>query len=112
MQTSTTLLTITSEALAELRQVLSEESNPNLGLRIFVQGSKAAMTLDDLEREDDVVMEFEGLRVLVDEGSVPYLVGATINFQNSLMRRGFIIEDANLPQSGGGCCGGSCGCGK
>jgi len=108
----TTLLTITPEALVELREVLSQEANPELSLRVFVQGSRAAMTLDVLEREDDVVMNFDGLRVLVDDESAPYLVGATISFQDTLMERGFIIENANLPTSGGGCCGGNCGCGK
>ena len=107
-----TLLTITPEACEQLRAILNEEGNPSLGLRVFVQGSRAAMALDDLEREDDIVMSFEGLRVMVDEESAPYLAGATISFQDTLMERGFVIENANLPQSGGGCCGGSCGCGK
>jgi iron-sulfur cluster assembly accessory protein len=109
--TRPTFLTITDEARVQLKDILSQEPNPNLGLRIFVQGSKAAMALDDQEREDDMVMDFDGLRVLVDEESAPYIVGATIGYQNTLMERGFVIENANLPQSGGGCCGGSCGCG-
>ena len=111
-----TLLTVTPEALEQLREVLSQEAAPNLNLRVFVQGSRAAMALDDTEREDDVVMEFDGLKVLVDEGSAPYLAGAIISFQDTLMERGFTIENANLPQASGGCCGGGggggCGCGK
>ncbi len=107
-----TLLTVTNEARTQLQEILSQEPNPNLALRVFVQGSRAAMALDDIEREDDVVMNFDGLRVLVDEESAPFLSGATISFQDSLMDRGFVIENANLPQAGGGggCCGGSCGC--
>ncbi len=108
----TTLLTISDEARDQLKEILSQEPNPNLALRVFVQGSRAAMTLDDVEREEDVVMNFGGLKVLVDEESAPYLAGATIAYQNTLMERGFVIENANLPQSGGGCCGGSCGCGS
>jgi len=111
-----TLLTVTPEALEQLREVLSQEATPNLSLRVFVQGSRAAMALDDTEREDDVVMEFDGLKVVVDEGSAPYLAGAIISFQDTLMERGFTIENANLPQASGGCCGGGggggCGCGK
>ncbi len=111
-----TLLTVTPEALEQLREVLSQEAAPNLSLRVFVQGSRAAMALDDTEREDDVIMEFDGLKVLVDEGSAPYLAGAIISFQDTLMERGFTIENANLPQASGGCCGGGggggCGCGK
>jgi iron-sulfur cluster assembly accessory protein len=108
-----TLVTITPEALEQLKQILSEEEGTNLALRIFVQGSRAAMTLDDTEREGDVVMDFDGMRVLVDDESAPYLVGAVISYQNTLMERGFVIENANLPQGGhGGCaCGGQCGCG-
>lgn len=109
---TTTLVTITEEAQEQLRGILSEEANPNLGLRVFVQGSRAAMALDDTEREDDTVLNFNGLRVLVDEESAPYLQGAVISFQDTLMERGFTIENANLPQSGGGCCGGNCGCGS
>lgn len=109
-----TLISVTDEAREQLRAILSEEANPNLALRVFVQGSQAAMTLDDVEREDDEVMIFDGLRVLIDEESAPYLAGATIGYQNTLMANGFVIENANLPQSGGGCCGGSdgggCGC--
>lgn len=107
-----TLINITDEASEQLKEILSQEENPNLALRVYVQGSRAAMTLDDTEREDDIVMEFNGLRVLVDEESAPFLSGAIIGYQNTLMERGFTIENANLPQSGGGCCGGSCGCGK
>ncbi len=108
----TTLLTVTPEAQEQLKEVLSQETNPNASLRVFVQGSRAAMTLDDVVREDDLVMNFDGLQVLVDEDSVPYLTGAVIGYQDTLMERGFTIENANLPQSGGGCCGGNCGCGK
>jgi iron-sulfur cluster assembly accessory protein len=107
-----TLVTITDEAREQLKQILAEEEGTNLALRIFVQGSRAAMTLDDTEREGDVVMDFDGMRVLLDDESAPFLAGAVISYQNTLMERGFVIENANLPQSsGGGCCGGSCGCG-
>jgi iron-sulfur cluster assembly accessory protein len=113
VQAPVTLLTVTDEAREQLREVLSQEGQPGLALRVFVQGSRAAMALDDTEREDDVVMDFGGLKVLVDEASAPYLAGAIIGYQDTLMERGFTIENANLPQqSGGGCCGGSCGCGK
>jgi iron-sulfur cluster assembly protein len=111
-RTTGTLLTISDEARDQLKEILSQEGNPNLALRVYVQGSRAAMTLDDTEREDDVTLDFEGLRVLVDEDSAPYLAGAVIGYQNTLMERGFTIENANLPQSGGGCCGGGCGCGS
>jgi iron-sulfur cluster assembly protein len=108
----TNLLTITPEAVEQLRAVLAEENNPSMGLRVFIQGSRAAMALDDLEREDDLVMSFDGLRVMVDEESAPYLAGAIISYQDTLMDRGFVIEGENLPQASGGCCGGNCGCGK
>jgi iron-sulfur cluster assembly protein len=112
-KTTETLVTITDEARTQLQEVLNEEETANVALRIFVQGSRAAMTLDDTEREGDVVMDFDGLRVLVDEDSAPYLAGAVISYQNTLMERGFVIENANLPQASGGGCGcGNCSCGK
>lgn len=109
--TKTSLLTVSDEAREQLKEVLSQEGQPNLALRVFVQGSRAAMALDDAEREDDVVMDFDGLKVLVDSDSAPYLAGAIIGFSDSLMERGFTIENANLPQGGGCACGGNCGCG-
>ncbi len=112
VENTTSLIEVTPEAVTQLRQVLSEDPTPNLALRVFVEGSRASMALDDLERPDDIVMNFEGLKVLVDPRSAPYLVGATIGYSDSLMERGFTIENANLPSSGGGCCGGNCGCGK
>jgi iron-sulfur cluster assembly accessory protein len=112
-RTKTTLLTITDEARTQLHEILEEENNSELALRVFVDGSKAAMALDDVLHEDDIVMDFDGMRVLVDNMSAQYLAGAVIGYQNGLMGRGFTIENANLPEaSGGGCCGGSCGCGK
>ena len=112
-QGAETLVSISPEALVQLREVIGQEPDAEIvSLRIFVQGARAAMALEDVTREDDIVMEFEGIRVLVDEGSAPYLAGATIDFHDGLMNRGFVIENANLPQSGGGCaCGGNCGCG-
>lgn len=108
-----TLLSITPTAQEQLKAILDEEKNPAVSLRVFVQGSSAGMVLDDVVREDDLVMDFDGLRVLVDYQSAPHLTGAVIGFQNTLMERGFTIENANLPEaSGGGCCGGNCGCGK
>ncbi len=109
---SIALIDITPEAAVQLREVLNEDPTPNLGLRVFVEGSRASMALDDLERPDDIVMNFDGIKVLVDPKSAPFLAGATIGFADTLMERGFTIENANLPSSGGGCCGGNCGCGK
>ena len=111
-QGKATLLTVSEDAREQLKGVLLEEGNPNVALRVFVNGAQAAMELDDVERENDMVMDFDGLKVLVDPFSAQYLSGAVIGFQDTLMQRGFTIEGENLPKAqGGGCCGGSCGCG-
>ncbi len=111
-QAPATILTVSDAARAQLSEILSQEADSaGLFLRVFVDGARAAMALDDVQHEDDIVMDFDGLKVVVDFESAPYLTGATIGYQETLMNRGFTIENANLPEAGGGCCGGSCGCG-
>jgi iron-sulfur cluster insertion protein len=70
-------------AVAKLREILAEESNPNIKLRVFVQGGGCSgfqygFTLDEEQNEDDFDFAFDNIRVIVDSMSMQYLEGASM----------------------------------
>ncbi len=96
-------------AVTKLRDILAEENNPNIKLRVFVQGGGCAgfnygFTLDEAQNEDDFDFEYEGIKVLVDSMSFQYLQGASIDYKEDLMTASFVI---NNPQAVS-----TCGCGS
>lgn len=103
------MITLTSRAVQQVKSLIDEQNNPDLFLRIGVQGGGCSgleyfLALDDTRETDDLEYEFEGLKVLVDPGSLPYLEGSTLDFSNDLMNSGFIFHNPNAVRS--------CGCGK
>ena len=102
-----TPLVFTSAAAHKVAQLIAEEGNPDLMLRIYVQGGGCSgfqydIRLDD-PAPDDLVLEGEGQKVLVDSVSLPFLAGATIDFSDELIGARFVIENPNATSS--------CGCG-
>ena len=100
---------ITHEAQQRLQGILTEENNPNLKLRVFVQGGGCSgfqygFTLDEAANEDDFDLEFSGVRVLVDSSSWQYLQEARIDFQDGLSGSNFVIENPQAQST--------CGCGS
>ena len=100
---------ITQEAQQRLQGILTEENNPNLKLRVFVQGGGCSgfqygFTLDEAANEDDFDLEFGGVRVLVDSSSWQYLHEARIDFQDGLSGSNFVIENPQAQST--------CGCGS
>jgi iron-sulfur cluster insertion protein len=96
-------------AVAKLREILAEESNPNIKLRVFVQGGGCSgfqygFTLDEEQNEDDFDFAFDEIKVLVDSMSMQYLEGASIDYREDLMNANFVI---NNPQATT-----TCGCGS
>jgi iron-sulfur cluster insertion protein len=96
-------------AVAKLREILAEESNPNIKLRVFVQGGGCSgfqygFTLDEEQNEDDFDFAFDNIRVIVDSMSMQYLEGASIDYREDLMNANFVI---NNPQAQS-----TCGCGS
>jgi iron-sulfur cluster insertion protein len=96
-------------AVAKLREILAEESNPNVKLRVFVQGGGCSgfqygFTLDEEQNEDDFDFAFDNIRVVVDSMSMQYLEGASIDYREDLMNANFVI---NNPQAAT-----TCGCGS
>ncbi len=95
------MITITESAVAKIRDILAEENNPELKLRVFVQGGGCSgmsygFTLDETQNEDDWDLEISGVKVLVDSMSGGYLQGAEIDYKDDVMGASFTI---NNPQA-------------
>jgi iron-sulfur cluster assembly accessory protein len=106
-ETQQTLVTLTSAASEKVRELLEQEGDATLGLRIFVAGGGCSgmqygMTLDE-EQEGDAVVEVDGVRMLVDEMSAGYISGSEVDYVDSLMGAGFTVNNPNAVSS--------CGCG-
>ena len=103
----TSTLSITPSASEKVHELLAQENDPSLGLRIFVAGGGCSglqygMTLDE-EQEGDTVISQGGFKVLVDEMSLGYIDGSQVDYVDSLMGAGFTVNNPNAVSS--------CGCG-
>ena len=98
------MITITENATIKLKDILAEENNPALKLRIFVQGGGCSgmsygFTLDEMTNEDDFTLDESGVQVLVDAMSMQYLTGAEIDYKDDLMGSNFSIKNPNAQTS-------------
>ncbi len=104
-----TLITLTPVAAQKVRELLAEEPDgDSLVLRVAIQGGGCSgfqygLGFDSSSVEGDLELELEGVSVVVDPFSAPYLQGATIDFLNTIQESGFKIENPNAVSS--------CGCG-
>ena len=115
-------LVLTSSAAKKVRELITDEGNDLLMLRIFVQGGGCSgfqygFIFDESVEEGDTVVDTEGVRLLVDPMSVQYLMGAEIDFVEGIQGDQFVIRNPNVASgcgcgssAGGGC--GSSGCGS
>jgi iron-sulfur cluster insertion protein len=102
-------MNITDSAVAKLQEIIAEEKNPNIKLRVFVQGGGCSgfqygFTLDEDQQADDFDFEFNEIKVLVDAMSMQYLEGATVNYRDDLHGSAFTIDNPNAAST--------CGCGS
>ncbi len=102
-----TLIALTPVAAAKVRELLAEEGDETLVLRVAIQGGGCSgfqygLGFDNVA-DGDVQLELEGVPVVVDPFSAPYLRGTTIDFLNSIEESGFKIDNPNATAS--------CGCG-
>ena len=100
---------VQASAVEKLKDILAEENNPNLKLRVFVQGGGCSgmqygFTLDETQNEDDFDFEYDNVKILVDSMSWGYLQGAEIDYKDDAMGASFVI---NNPQAQT-----TCGCGS
>jgi iron-sulfur cluster assembly accessory protein len=95
-------------AATKVKSLLDQEGRDDLQLRISVQpggcsGLRYQLFFDERTLDGDVVSDFDGVAVVVDRMSVPYLNGAMIDFVDSIEKQGFTIDNPNAT--------GSCACG-
>jgi iron-sulfur cluster insertion protein len=103
------MITITDSAQAKIQDILAEENNPAIKLRVFVQGGGCSgmqygFTLDEIANEDDFDIEVNGVHILVDSMSGTYLQGATVDYKDDLYGASFTINNPNAQTT--------CGCGS
>ena len=96
-------------AVTKLRELIAEEGNPAIKLRVFVQGGGCSgfsygFTFDEVQAEDDFDFVAEDVKVLVDAMSMQYLQGSDIDYREDAMGASFVI---NNPQAAS-----TCGCGS
>jgi iron-sulfur cluster assembly protein len=111
------MINITEMASAKVKELLEEQGKQDHGLRVFVRGMSCSgpaygMALDNEPRPDDSVTELNGVKILVDPVSAPYLEGVEVDFVDSLMGKGFTVVNPNQAQASDGGCGGGCACGS
>ncbi len=102
-------MNIGTNAVIKLKELLAEEGNPELKLRIFVQGGGCSgfsygFTFDELKNEDDFEFVEDSVKILVDAMSMQYLEGAEIDFKDDIMGSSFVINNPNATST--------CGCGS
>ena len=104
-----TPLIFTDAAAQKVRDLIDEEGNAELKLRVFVSGGGCSgfqygFTFDEVVNEDDTSMQKNGVTLLIDPMSFQYLVGAEIDYQESLEGAQFVIKNPNATST--------CGCGS
>ena len=99
---------LTDTAVLKVKALLAAEGRDDLRLRVAVEpcgcsGLIYQLFFDEQLEEVDAVVEYNGVEVVVDQMSVPYLDGASIDFEDSIQKQGFTIDNPNAA--------GSCACG-
>ena len=102
-------LVFTDNAVAKVADLIAEEGNPDLKLRVFVQGGGCSgfqygFTFDEISNDDDMVVEKGGVQLLIDAMSFQYLTGAEIDYKEDLTGSQFVIRNPNASST--------CGCGS
>lgn len=102
-------LIFTDSAAAKVADLIAEEGNPELKLRVFVQGGGCSgfqygFTFDEAVNDDDTTFEKNGVTLLVDSMSFQYLVGAEIDYKEDINGSQFVIKNPNATTT--------CGCGS
>jgi iron-sulfur cluster insertion protein len=103
------VLVFTDAAAGKVGELIREEANPNLKLRVFVSGGGCSgfqygFTFDEKMEEGDFCVENRGVQLLIDPMSVQYLMGAEIDYKEDLQGAQFVIRNPNAKTT--------CGCGS
>lgn len=103
-----TLLTVTDSAVSKVKHLVEDEGNPALKLRVYVTGGGCSgfqygFSFDDAMADDDTLIEKDGVSLVVDALSFPYLVGSQVDYQEGLEGARFLVSNPNASTT--------CGCG-
>jgi len=103
----TTVVSLTDAAASKLRELTKDETNPDIGLRVYVysggcSGYRYGMMLEDAPTPEDNLLDVSGIKVYVDGQSVGLLQGSQIDYVDTLMGAGFTVNNPNAV-SGCGC---------
>ena len=106
---TTTVVSLTDAAVSKLTELTKEETNPAIGLRVYVysggcSGFRYGMMLEDAPTPEDRVLDVSGIKVYVDGQSVDLLKGSQIDYVDTLMGAGFTVNNPNAVAA--------CGCGS
>ncbi|CAB4534675.1 sufA Fe-S cluster assembly scaffold protein [actinobacterium SCGC AAA044-D11] len=101
-------IVLTDVAATKVAALLAQEGRDDLNLRVAVQpggcsGLRYQLYFDDRALDGDTITEFNGVKVVTDKMSTPYLTGASIDFVDTIEKQGFTIDNPNAQ--------GSCACG-
>ena len=104
-----TLVHLSDAAAGKLRELTTAETNPDIGLRVYVysggcSGFRYGMMLEDQPTSEDVTVVSNGVKVYVDAASTQYLSGSEIDYVDTLMGAGFTVNNPNAVSA--------CGCGS
>jgi iron-sulfur cluster insertion protein len=108
-QQAITPLFLSDSAVSKVRELVEEEGNQDLKLRVFVTGGGCSgfqygFSFDEVQDDEDAVIEKDGISLLVDPMSYQYLVGATVDYQEGLQGSQFVVQNPNASST--------CGCGS
>ena len=103
------MINVSQSCVAKVQELIAEENNPDLKLRVFVQGGGCSgfqygFTFDEIVNEDDFDIEVAGVKFLVDSMSAQYLQGANIDYVEDIHGSSFTIKNPNAQTT--------CGCGS
>jgi len=102
-------IAFTDAAASKVQELILEEGNPALNLRVYISGGGCSgfqygFSFDENRAEDDIAIENAGVTLLIDPLSVQYLMGAEVDYSESLQGAQFVIRNPNASTT--------CGCGS
>jgi iron-sulfur cluster insertion protein len=108
-QTVAAPLDFTANAAAKVASLIEEEDNPGLKLRVYISGGGCSgfqygFSFDEQQEQDDLAIQRDGVTLIVDPLSLQYLMGAEVDYRESLQGSQFIIRNPNAKST--------CGCGS
>lgn len=103
------IITVTDRAAAKIAELVADEGNPSLKLRVYVTGGGCAgfqygFAFEESVAEDDSLVRVGGAEVAIDSLSYPYLVGSELDYTEGLEGARFLIRNPNASTT--------CGCGS